>query len=248
MNPAQDQPSLPYDCSTFQPRTAWSGLGAHAVDLIMNRTTRSYLTLLIVAALLCGCMPGGGNINDNPNSGTLQDQYNTLLQRPNIKQATAKYQKLISEIQALTREEYDFPEWEYNHGLAFDESGCGFNFPDVPADQAVVRSIYGGFSRKSVPAAEWDDLVKKVARIADKYGLRGPKVVSDGPQDHQVQFFDSTGTRLDFGYIDNTVLAISTGCFLTPEAHRRGHPLPTGYVGATFSAAALNPLLGCPAV
>lgn len=196
------------------------------MELALNRTARSYLTLLTLAALLCGCMPEGGNINDNPNAGTIQDQYNTLVQRPDIEEATEKYKSLLDEVKAALTTRFDLPEWEYTDGSRMDESGCGFNFPDVRADQGVARSIRGGFTRESIPSRRWDEALQLVTKIANEYGFKGPQRIADEPGNREAYYFDAAGTRFAFGQVDNISIGISTGCFLTSEAHRRGGPVP----------------------
>lgn len=171
-------------------------------------------------------MPEGGNINDNPNAGGLQDQYSTLMQRPNIEQATDEYKKLLAELKATLRKKFDLPKWEYTDDQRMDESGCGFNFPDVRADQGVARSIKGGFTRDTIPAGKWGEALQIVTRIANDYGFKGPQRIADEPGNREVYYFDAAGTRLAFGQVNNISIGISTGCFLTPEAHRRGEPIP----------------------
>lgn len=195
--------------------------------LIVTRAGRAYLTVATLAVLLCGCVSEGGDINDNPNAGTPQDQYNTLLRRPDIEEATHKYKKLLEELRALFVEKFGLPPWEFRDETPVGEASCGFDFPDVRGDQGLTRTIDGGYTRAPIPPGKWEEAVASVTQVVEKYGFTDPKTIADGPKDHQVQYFDGTGTRLDFGYIDNTILAVSTGCFLTPEAHRRGAPLPS---------------------
>lgn len=195
-------------------------------EAVLTRPARKYLTITTLAILLCGCTPEDGDINADPNAGTVQEQYHTLLKRPNIEQATDKYQRLLADIRTALRDHFDLPPWEHPDDTPIGAASCGFDFPDVRGDQGVTRTLKGGFTRKSIPEEEWSEALKLVTEVANQYGFKGPHRIADEPGNREVYYFDAAGSRFAFGQVNNISIGISTGCFLTPEAHRRGTPLP----------------------
>ncbi|MGH3519421.1 MAG: LppA family lipoprotein [Haloechinothrix sp.] len=183
------------------------------------------LVSLFAAVLLCGCVPEGRDINDNPNAGTVEDQYRALAQRPDIEQATEQWSQLLQEVRDLLSEEYGLPEWQFREGNRISRAGCGFDFPDISGD-GEARNIRGGYSEAPIPAGSWDEAVTKVGEIAKRYGFTGVLRIADKGNYHEVEFSDPNGTRLNFGAQVNTSLSLGSGCYLTAEAKRRDAPEP----------------------
>jgi hypothetical protein len=197
------------------------------VELGLTRTPRRYLAIAIVlTGLLSACVSEGSNINDDPNAGTQQQQYDRLLQRPDIEHATHTYQRALKEIKQALTDKFDLPRWEQRDDTPIDESACGFDFPDIDGRQGVARSINGGFTRAAIPDDRWEEAVSTVTAIAKKYGFQGPERVADKPGNREIRYFDDAGSRLSYGQIKNMSTYISTGCHLTPGAHERGGPPP----------------------
>lgn len=179
-----------------------------------------------MAGLLSACASEGSNINDDPNAGTQQQQYDTLLQRPNIEQVTDTYQKALQEIKQALTKTFDLPQWEQRDDTPIGASACGFDFPDVHLPDGIARSISGGFSRSRIPEDRWEEAVEIVTDVAVNYGFQGPERVADEPGNREIRYFDTAGSRISYGQVKNMSISIRTGCHLTPEAHQRGGPPP----------------------
>ncbi|WP_162830255.1 LppA family lipoprotein [Amycolatopsis palatopharyngis] len=197
------------------------------MELGLTRAPLRKLALAVVlTGLLSACVSEGSNINDDPNAGTQQQQYDTLLQRPDIEQVTDTYQAALDEIKGTLAKKFGLPEWEHGPYREIGEAACGFDFPDVDGRQGITRTISGGFSRSTIPDDRWEESVQIITEIANKYGFKGPERVADKPGNREIRYFDAAGSRLSFGQVKNMSISISTGCHLTPEAHQRGGPPP----------------------
>lgn len=194
--------------------------------MVITMAARALAFALVVAALLSGCTPEGrkiNDINDSPNAGTVEQQYATLAQRPDIDEATRVWLQLLDELKRLTVTEFALPEWLSTPGDPVSGAGCGFDFPDIGGDGAT-RQINGGYSNAPITDDKWDQAVDKVGEIAKRYGFTRHERMIDRPGNHDVTYFHPDGTKVLFGTELNTVLTLISGCYLTAEAKRRGAP------------------------
>lgn len=197
------------------------------MELGLTRTPlRKLAGAMVLIGLLSACASEGSNINDDPNAGTQQQQYDKLLQRPDIEQATQTYQSALKEIKNVLTEKFDVPTWEQRDDTPIGAAACGFDFPDVSGREGITRTINGGFTRAVISDNRWEEAVQIVTEVANEYGFKGPERVADKPGNREIRYFDAAGSRLSFGQIKNMSTYISTGCHLTPEAHQRGGPPP----------------------
>jgi hypothetical protein len=186
-------------------------------------TIRVLVSVLAVATVLGGCAQEGRDINDNPNAGTIQQQFDTLTQRPDIEEATEQWLALIDEVQQALRTTFGLPEWVAYKEDPIGRAGCGFDFPDIGGD-GETRQIDGGYSEAPIPDENWDEAVTTVAAIAEKYGFTKYERMNDRTGYHDLDYLHPDGSRLLLGTQKNTTLAISSGCHLTAAAKRRGKP------------------------
>ncbi|WP_040925943.1 LppA family lipoprotein [Saccharomonospora marina] len=69
-----------------------------------SRVFKAGLWRVVVAAALAvlllpaACGTEGGDINDDPNAGTVQEQFDTLLQRPSFERMTERYKEMVTEV------------------------------------------------------------------------------------------------------------------------------------------------------
>ncbi|WP_084789563.1 LppA family lipoprotein [Saccharomonospora iraqiensis] len=157
----------------------------------------------VVFASACGME---GDINDDPNAGTVQDQFDTLMQRPSYEDMTERYKRMIKEVQDATVDIAGISEWRQPKGSTpVNGAGCGFDFPDIGRDGGT-RQISGGVSEGPIPEGRWPKLINRVAQIAQRYGFERKQVFQDEPQNHRISLFDSYGGEFSFGTGDNTAM------------------------------------------
>jgi hypothetical protein len=176
--------------------------------------------LVCASALICAACGSGTEPKDD--SVGNQEQFATLLQRPDIEQAQSNYLSLLEKIRAELVARHGLTPWRPDEDGP-SGSACGADFPDVGAD-GEVRRYSSGISPGNIPDEKWGSAVATVAELAGAAGFGAPGIVVDRPGDHEVSLRDSYGAELLFGTAKNTTLSVSTGCHLTRTAHQRGTP------------------------
>ncbi|HEU0087144.1 MAG TPA: LppA family lipoprotein [Pseudonocardiaceae bacterium] len=167
------------------------------------------VTTMVLLAVLAGC----GN---NPGGGSVRNQHQTLQQRPDIEQITASYEQMRTQIRQRLSAEVGPLQWTEEFGV--DTRGCGFDFQEV--EGTTSRSLATWVSKGNLPDDRWDQAVRIIAEITDRYGFAEPRVIVNRPSDHEIRVSDPYGGELIFGTAVNTILALNTGCHLAPEAHQ----------------------------
>ncbi|EHR53777.1 hypothetical protein SacmaDRAFT_5662 [Saccharomonospora marina XMU15] len=194
--------------------------------MVLRTAIRPVMIASAMAVLLlpAACGMEGGDINDDPNAGTVQEQFDTLLQRPSFEEMTERYQEMVTKVRRATVQLGGIPEWRDSKGSTpISGAGCGFDFPDIGSDGGT-RQINGGVSEGAIPDDRWPEVIERVGKIAESYGFNRREVFKDEPGDHDVRFYDSYGGDFVFGTKINTSMVISSGCFLKNEARERGFP------------------------
>lgn len=176
----------------------------------------------LVCALAALCVVCGPSVDPKGGSVGAEEQFATLMQRPDIEEAQARYLRMLAAIRDEMVAGFGIAAWRPAEGGP-SGSACGADFPDVGAD-GEVRRFSSGMSPGNLPDDKWPAAVAEVAEIAATYGFAAPRVVVDRPGDHEVSLRDDYGAELLFGTARNTTLSVSTGCHLTKSAHDRGAP------------------------
>lgn len=145
----------------------------------------------------------------------MREQNQTLQQRPDIEQITTTYEQMRAEIRQRLSDQVGPLSWIDRDSE--DTRGCGFDFQDV--EGTTSRSLTRWTSEGNLPDARWDQAVRIVADITTRYGFAQPRVIVNRPGDHQIRISDPYGGELVFGTAVNTILALNTGCHLTPDTH-----------------------------
>ncbi len=150
----------------------------------------------------------------------------TLMQRPDIDQATAQYQQLSSELrQALSSAIPTLTPWSQFQGAV--NAACGSDYPGI-GDSGEILHLPIYTAPAGVTDAQWDQALNTVGQVAAKYGFDPkPQRLHDAPGDHDAIFHnvnDDGAITLDTA--GQTVLGVSIGCHLTAAAKKLGH-LPT---------------------
>ncbi|SFI88061.1 LppA family lipoprotein [Amycolatopsis sacchari] len=193
----------------------------------MNRLIRVTLAGLTAAALVLELTGCGGNdragspMSATPDPNRLSQQFADLLQRPDIDQATARYEEMSGHIRdALSGA---FPDLRWRQTSQLTGAACGFGYPGLETD-GEQRGLPNWMAPGSIPDGRWDEAVRVVRTVALKYGFDKVVTTVGRPTDHEVVFSDPYDAELNFGSAVNTTLLVRTGCHLTPEAKKRGHP------------------------
>lgn len=191
--------------------------------------TRSVALCGLIVALVAGCsnpsdpFTPGANVNTNPNA-----VFATLMQRPDIDQATQQYQQLGAEIRrALGAAIPTLASWTASGDLS--GAGCGNDYPGIPATDGAVRDLPDYLVPGKLPDNQYEQALSIIGETAQKYGFTPtPQRLHDTPGSHDAFFhnINDDGT-IHFGTDQNTLLGISIGCHLTAEAKKRGALPPT---------------------
>jgi hypothetical protein len=189
----------------------------------------------VVAAVACDADP-----SVEPNMDQVDQQFAELMKRPDIDQAVARYQQMYAEVhQQLSTTFPTLGPWQQT--LHQGSSACGPDFGAVdsydstdPQDQAVEAGMGDWDANGNIPEAAWDQVVAKIGSVIQRYGFDPrPEVVTDRPAQHDANFYDSYGAELGISFgnkeLDPRIgggigFSFVTGCHLTAEAKKRGHP------------------------
>lgn len=153
--------------------------------------------------------------------------FKTLMQRPDIDQATAQYQQLNDELlQALTAAVPSLTPWGQLQGET--AAACGSDYPGIGDNgQTVDLPIY--VAHVSVTDAQWELALTTIGTVAAKYGFdEKPQRLHDSSGQHDAIFHnvhDDGSITLDSA--ESIVVGVSVGCHLTAAAKQRGSLSPT---------------------
>jgi hypothetical protein len=185
-------------------------------------------TALAVAGLLFVVSCGGGD--EYFNGGSVDDKSNEqkieeLLARPDIEQVVAKYREMEEQIvDELTDKIAGLSFYRVDSTASF--RGCGMEYSGIDRWTAQKQGLGTNKSDGNLPDEQWPQALKIVTDIAAQYGFGKPKFFQDEPGMHHVVLSDPYGAGLRFSTAVNTLVAITTGCHLTPPAHQNDGSLP----------------------
>jgi hypothetical protein len=179
----------------------------------VSRISTSVMAVIALLAMTAGCSSAAKEKEE------MSDVFTELMKRPNLTQVQADYQSMFETIRERLVAEVGVAQWVPHHD-PISGSACPGDLSHL--DGAGTLSMDAGTSPGNLPDAKWDQAVAIVSEVAGKLGFGAPKVIISGPSDHEVSFRDPYNGQLLFGTGGNTVLAVSTGCHLTSEAHQRG--------------------------
>ncbi len=165
--------------------------------------------MLVLTVLLGGC--GVMNVEGRNVAGrSVDEQWATLRQRPDIAQISIRYERMQAELRDRLSTDIGGLTWVNDNNE--EHGGCGFEFPGVPEGQS--RSLARWVGRGNIPDARWNDAVAIVREITRKYGFSTPEVLVNRPADHEIVVPDPYGGTFNFGTAVNTILSMHTGCHL----------------------------------
>lgn len=180
---------------------------------MVSRVTAIIMTLFLLA----------GRSSAAKEKEEMSEAFAELMKRPSLTRVGADYQAMFRTIRERLVAEVGVAEW-----VPDDEpvsgSACGGDISNL--DGAEVRRMDAGTSPGNLPDDRWGQAVAIVTEVAKEHGFGAPAVIVNRPKDHEVSFRDRYDGELLFGTGGNTILAVSTGCHLTEEAHQRGTYVP----------------------
>lgn len=177
----------------------------------------------IVVAMLCMAVLAGCDDTDEDPMKT-QEQFEKLMQRPDLEQAKQRYDKVQQDVRAALRGEFDLPEWE-NDGHGRVSAGCTA-FPDIDSLDVVEYQMDIWVAKGSV-VPQWDEVKSRVREIAGEYGFAKVTITTGSGEHRAFELSDEYGATFNLSSKGNTSLNVWTGCHLTPKAKRRGEPVTT---------------------
>lgn len=175
--------------------------------------------------LATGCNSDASGLGNVKSDMSTQEQFDILMQRPAMDQALKRYRNMSQEIRTRLSDQFDLPEWKGSGG-GRQSPGCS-EFPDVDAWDAYRHFGDNWGSSKPLTNAQWPNAVTVVKQIAHTYGFDKITIEVVKAQFRKIELADRYGATLYFGKETSTLIGITTGCHLYPEAKKRGTPRQT---------------------
>lgn len=156
----------------------------------------------------------------------MKDAFEALLKRPSIAQIDSDYESMFQTIRVRLVAEVGVALWVPGRD-PIRGSACGGGLSNL--HDAQSHSYDAGVSPGNIPDDRWDQAVAIVTEVASARGFGEPKVVIEGPGNHEVSLRDAFDGELLFGTGANTILGAFSSCHLSEEAHQRGTYTPPKY-------------------
>lgn len=182
------------------------------------------LTVLIATA--CGSLGSENHPMNQPDAAT--QQFQQLMQRPDIDQVTASYEDMYRKIREQITANFAELSWKETRPPSNTACGEQFGAIDVAGRMDAKESGLGNWTANgNLDDSQWMQASEEVRTIAQEHGFDAGRTTVNRPNDHEIVFFDRYGAELNFGSAVRTTLLLRTGCHLTPEAKQRGSLAPT---------------------
>lgn len=193
----------------------------------MSRIARVALAACVVllGVLAAGCDGSESGFGNYESDMSPQEQFDRLMQRPDLDDAVKRYRSMSEEIRTLLGRQFDLPEWN-NGGGGRVGPGCN-DFPDVHGWDGEQHVGEDWDTPKPLTDAQWPEAVSEVKEIARSYGFDKVTFEVAKAKFRKIKLADRYGATLYFGKQTNTLLGVDTGCHLYAEAKKRGTPRPT---------------------
>lgn len=192
--------------------------------LHLTRNTRRAVLLGVAALVIAGCgtrpdpFTPGAPVNSNPNT-----VFATLMQRPDIDQATRQYEQMGADIRhGLGAQIPELATWTATGETS--NAACGNNYPGIGPD-GQVRDLPDYVVPGKLPDDKYEQALSIIGATVQNYGFSPtPQRLHDAPGSHDTAFHNAhDDSTIRFGTDKNTLLGISVGCHLTVAAKNRGH-------------------------
>lgn len=179
-----------------------------------------FACLALALAMLGGCTDP-----DEERLMNQQREFDQLMQRPDLHEAIAHYDKIVRQVRETLAAEFDLPAWQRSRRYSREPSGCGFGpFESVQGWDAGSYFLGRWYTDAPLKGDRWDDAVRTVRRVAGQHGFDEVTLEMDRGGQRMFQLSDHQGAYIVVGSSTETMVRAVTGCHLKPEAKRHGKP------------------------
>lgn len=165
----------------------------------------------------------GGSVSSSDDA---KHTFDKLMKRPDIDQATRKYEQMQNDIRnSLSRQESSLSEWR-TRGESDGMAACDTNSYPGSINDASVNALPNYVATGKFADNKYDRVLKMIGSIVEKYGFNPkPQRIYDAKGVHDVVFHNvQDDGKLQMHFERGVSLGVTTGCYLTAEAKKRGHP------------------------
>lgn len=160
-----------------------------------------------LALLVSGC----NLTSDRKDPKVDQDQtIQELEQRPNLDQALASYEQLLTQI----REGITGKNWAAAEPPELN--GCNDFSQDITAARTSTTTTW--VLSSGISDELWPTAVANTTKLAKPAGFTTTETVVDRPGDHEIAIQGPYGSVLHLSTLEVATLYIETGCHLTPDS------------------------------
>lgn len=193
----------------------------------MPLIARASLTVCVVllGMLAASCNDNYPGAGDDESDMSPNEQFTTLMRRPDMDAALERYRSMSHEIRARLSNEFGLPAWTSGGGGRVSP-GCD-DFPGVHGWDAEQHVGDNWSTPKPLTDAQWPNAVAEVKEIARTYGFDNATIDVAKQRFRKIELEDGYGATLYFGKETNTLIGVTTGCHLTAEAKKRSTPRST---------------------
>lgn len=182
------------------------------------------MTAAVVVVLTAACNDAYPGASEDGSNVSVQQQFDELMKRPDIDEAVRGYRAMLADVRRALTARFNLTGWRSGGGGRVSP-GCN-DFPDVDAWDAE-QHLGDDWATDQPVTAKWPDVVSVVKNTAARHGFTDVIFEAGKAEHREIQIKDRYGAELYVGTGNNTIVGISIGCHLNPDAKRRGTPTST---------------------
>lgn len=152
--------------------------------------------------------------------------FDKLMKRSDIDQATSRYERMQDDIRnSLSKQESSLSEWR-TRGNADGMAACDTNSYPGTINDASVNALPNYVATGEFADNKYHRALMMIGSIVEKYDFNPkPQRIYDADGVHDVVFHNvHDDGKLQMHFERGVSLGVTTGCYLTAEAKKRGHP------------------------
>ncbi|WP_433204868.1 LppA family lipoprotein [Nocardia sp. CA-107356] len=193
--------------------------------MTVPRGTRPLAAVFGVAAtalLTTGC-----GLTDKPYAPTPPSESNKalvkLLDLPSLEDTQRQVQAAVDQIVSAASSLMPGIAWAPKHGTT--SAGCPPPYEGLGGELMYLPDQVS----TDIPVSEqdWAKIYQIAHDTASKLGTTGVEINKNAPGNHDVRFFNDTGTAIILSYQGNLVISGDTGCRLPKDKSRSAAPSPS---------------------
>ncbi|MQA63369.1 MAG: hypothetical protein GEU86_18195 [Actinophytocola sp.] len=186
-------------------------------------TIAGFLRFACVALTLV--MLGGCTDPDEERLMKQQREFDQLMQRPDLHEAIAHYDKIARRVRDALAAEFDLPAWKKSRRYDRGPEDCGFGpFENVKGWDAGDYSLGRWYTDAVIQKDRWPNAIGVLRRIAGQHGFDEVTLEVDQGGLRMFELADRWGAKLVMRTEEDAMLRAVTGCHLEPDAKRHGKP------------------------